>query len=412
MLGLLLILTEAQSHITVPIRASRGFSSKSFSKATAFKESLFLTASVENSFNLQYNADFFIGTPNQTLSLVLDTGSSWIWVPGTTCDCHSSRRFDSEASSTYNTTGVSKLLEYGIGSVYGYLSKESIKIDEFTAFDQDFILSYKDNDLDGLTSDGLLGLGFNSLSEGYPTFIETLYNQGAIHKKVFSLYLNHYNLDSLESAFTIGGYDSYKYGQGSAKKVSIDKSYGFWLGIVQNTAIGGYSRANPSYGIYDIGTSLLMGPLIEVSNIKNTIKAKSGALCYDYGYLICACEQGEYEKYPDLVFTINNQAFTLSAKDYIYYESGYCFVLIDSTYDYYWIIGQPFFRAYYSVYDMQTPQILLYKAADGQVSETVAGPSEFYLLGISACGLIALAIGGLYYKNYKKNQEVNYTRIV
>ena len=413
MLGLLLLFAIAQSHITVPIQAIGGFSFTSLSRQGLLNQTLSMVAQVENSKNLQYIANISIGTPGQKLSVLLDTGSSWLWLPGNVCNCHKSKHFNSTASSTYKSTNVTKILRYQTGTVWGNLSQETFQIDNKKAKSQYFISSYRDSDMDGLLSDGILGLGFNLLSENRSTFIESLYNQKVIKNKFFSLYLNNNNFSGLGSAFTIGGYNTTLYGTGPAKKVKIDSSSGYWLGVVQKFAIGSNSWSYSSPAYFDVGTSLILGPSTEVHSMLQFIISKTEGACYiNYWYIECTCKLGKYEKYPDLVFTINNQAFTVSAKDYIYYESGYCYPLIDYSYDYYWIIGQPFFRAYYSVYDMQTPQILLYKAAVGKASETVPGPSEFYLLGISACGLIALAIGGFYYKNSKKAEQVGYTRLV
>ena len=241
MLGLLLLFAIAQSHITVPIQAIGGFSFTSLSRQGLLNQTLSMVAQVENSKNLQYIANISIGTPGQKLSVLLDTGSSWLWLPGNVCNCHKSKHFNSTASSTYKSTNVTKILRYQTGTVWGNLSQETFQIDNKKAKSQYFISSYRDSDMDGLLSDGILGLGFNLLSENRSTFIESLYNQKVIKNKFFSLYLNNNNFSGLGSAFTIGGYNTTLYGTGPAKKVKIDSSSGYWLGVVQKFAIGSNS---------------------------------------------------------------------------------------------------------------------------------------------------------------------------
>ena len=70
-----------------------------------------------------YTIPLSIGTPAQPVVVVLDTGSSDLWV-NPTCSaapnqvefCNSFPRFDYTASSTLNDTGTSFLLSYGKGS--------------------------------------------------------------------------------------------------------------------------------------------------------------------------------------------------------------------------------------------------------------------------------------------------------
>ena len=76
MLHLLLILSSAQAYIKVPLKASYGSKTMSFPKSNFQLHGIISLAAVENIINLQYNAIFQIGTPPQSLSLLLDTGSS------------------------------------------------------------------------------------------------------------------------------------------------------------------------------------------------------------------------------------------------------------------------------------------------------------------------------------------------
>ena len=72
-----------------------------------------------------------IGTPPQKFQLDFDTGSANTWLnskkcfSGCTPDCN---RYDSAASSTYVKNGTSLSIQYGSGTVLGFLSTDTVEI--------------------------------------------------------------------------------------------------------------------------------------------------------------------------------------------------------------------------------------------------------------------------------------------
>ena len=89
--------------------------------------------SLANYFNNQYVGTITIGTPPQSLAVVLDTGSSDLWIPGRGCTlCGNHASFDHSKSSTYRAlkagsssgSGASSSvkffeIDYGSGTVKG-----------------------------------------------------------------------------------------------------------------------------------------------------------------------------------------------------------------------------------------------------------------------------------------------------
>jgi len=71
----------------------------------------------------QYCIDVSIGTPAQTLTLILDTGSPDLWVNPTCAtanipeECKKYPQFDYKKSKTLNATGFADVLSYGKGNV-------------------------------------------------------------------------------------------------------------------------------------------------------------------------------------------------------------------------------------------------------------------------------------------------------
>ena len=412
MLSLLFILIEVQSYITLPIESIQTFSFRPLNNSMTLNQSLSMSAAVTNYIDHQYIVSIELGTPGQKLSLILDTDSSWIWVPGKTCNCHKTKKsFNPSASSTYKSKSIIESFEYKYTPIDGYRSLETIQIDKKKATNQTFVLIHKESNLGYLQSDGIFGLANYVHYYGGPSsIIQTLYDQKVIKKQIFSLYFNNVNDKyKIPSAFTIGGYDATLYGQGSAKVVKTLTS-GYWDVKIEKVAIGTFSQTRSINGIFDSGTSTIQGPASDVASIKKIINSKVSSCNNKENLLNCPCKLGDYDNWPNLVFIIDDKGFIIHPKNYIYYNSNTCYVMINNNDKDFWRLGVPFFLAYYSVFDLETKKIILYKAAYKQ--ETLGSPNEFYLLGILACGVFALGIGGFYYRKLRKVEETSYTRIV
>ncbi|CAG8813705.1 38357_t:CDS:1, partial [Gigaspora margarita] len=86
-----------------------------------------------------YYAGIIVG--NQKLSILLDTGSSNLWVPNKNCTsatCQNHNRFD---SPTFKSEGNQWSIVYVVGSASGVTGIDDIKIGKFTADNQIFGLA-------------------------------------------------------------------------------------------------------------------------------------------------------------------------------------------------------------------------------------------------------------------------------
>lgn len=82
----------------------------------------------------------FVGTPQQDLIVVYDTGSDWLTIESNLCDTCLNHTYDHSASSTYSQyrTELSEHL-YGSAALYGYDIKDKVWLDEEgTTFVEDF----------------------------------------------------------------------------------------------------------------------------------------------------------------------------------------------------------------------------------------------------------------------------------
>ena len=404
MLIALLLLYTVESYIHVPIKLVPGARKVSRLPSSVPLDGLTqFSNSVGNNWDYYYDAMFNFGTPAQAMSLVLDTGSSWTWVPRVSCACHySENRFNSTKSSTLINTGKLMDLYYGLGEVHGYLCTDTVEVEGLRVLDQPLVLATSDGSLDGLESDGILGLGFSGLSDGYPTFVQNLKAQGEIDSAVFSLYLNHWDNAYMESAMTIGGFDAETYGQGQMTTINIISYPGFWMSSVSKLIVAGNQAGSENTAIFDTGTSYIYGPNDLVDFINDKISSAVGSCGYVYwGEISCLCSIGEYSLFPDIELKINGVIYKITPESYLSFYGGYCYPMLSYSYDSYWLIGSPFFREFYTVHDMDHGKIYAWKAKSN-ADTTLASNSQ--LLGSTGAIIFAGLVGASIYI-YRRAQD-------
>lgn len=79
----------------------------------------------------QYVGRVGIGTPPQMMSVILDTGSSNLWVTSSLCssvECHSHAALTGTASSTYRRLGNDLQVRFGTGEIEGFISEDTFTI--------------------------------------------------------------------------------------------------------------------------------------------------------------------------------------------------------------------------------------------------------------------------------------------
>jgi len=203
-----------------------------------------------------------------------------------------------------------------------------------------------------------------------------LYSAGVINRRIFSLYIGDFNFDGEgdNSVFTVGEYSTYDYSAGNMIFLPVYKPVGLW-----SLQLSGASLGDSPIGITtDIAVlnstshNLSLPPQDAESFFEMLNSAGSCGLSED-GRLLCDCGMAySVHSYPDLVLTLGTRTrFTLKPTDYFMERQEGCYLLVDSKASGSWVLGLPFLRAYYTLYDMDNELVGLAASLQGEGAGTL-----------------------------------------
>lgn len=210
-------------------------------------------------------SEITLGTPPQEFKVVLDTGSSNLWVPSSGCSsiaCYLHNKYDSSDSSTYVENGTDFSIRYGSGSLSGFVSQDVLKIGDLTVKNQDFAEATSEPGLAFAFGrfDGILGLGYDTISVNQivPPFYNML-DQGLLDEPVFAFYLGDTNKDGDDSIATFGGISKDHY-TGKMTRIPLRRK-AYWEVELNAITFGEDTAELDDTGvILDTGTSLIALP--------------------------------------------------------------------------------------------------------------------------------------------------------
>ena len=211
-------------------------------------------------------SEISIGTPPHDFKVVLDTGSSNLWVPSAECNsiaCYLHSKFDSSASSTFSKNGSSFEIRYGSGSLSGFVSQDTVTIGDLKLKKQDFAEATAEPGLAFAFGrfDGILGLGYDTISVNkiVPPFY-TMLDQGLVDEPVFSFYLGDTkNGEEDESEAMFGGIDEDHY-SGKMTMIPLRRKAYWEVGLDSITFGDASAELDNTGAILDTGTSLIALP--------------------------------------------------------------------------------------------------------------------------------------------------------
>ncbi|KAK1801411.1 hypothetical protein P4O66_023083 [Electrophorus voltai] len=323
--------------------------------------------SMTNDADLSYYGVISIGTPPQSFQVIFDTGSSNLWVPSVSCSsqaCQNHNQFNPQQSSTFQNANEALSIQYGTGSMTGYLGYDTVTVGGISVQNQIFGLSESEAPfMATMVADGILGLAYQTIAsdDATPVF-DNMMNQGLVSQDVFSVYLS--SSGEQGSVLLLGEIDS-SYYTGNIYWIPLS-SETYYQVTMDSVSINGQIVAcsGGCQAIVDTGTSLIVGPTSDISNIN----AWLGATTDQYGDATVSCSN--IQSMPEITFTLNSYTFTIPASSYIsqpylcFFQSySSCRTGFGGSSDSLWILGDVFIRNFYTIFNRQTNNVGLAQLA-------------------------------------------------
>jgi hypothetical protein len=333
-----------------------------------------------------------IGVPAQAFTVAFDTGSGNILIPSKKCTsmaCMSHRAYDEKMSSNSRPlafladpnaslpedgTRDTVKIHVGTGDADGYFTTDRVCIGVDadlcapTAFIEATDMSAEPFNL--LTFDGILGIGLpdSSLDKVF-NFMGNLAEHKSLRNDRFAIWLAKPG-DSRDSEMTLGGFDGKELGSEVVWTPvrNLDGQSGYWEVKIHDVAVNGMKMgicgAKGCRGALDTGTSVIAGPSEMITAALLELNVEDD--CANYASL------------PILGFAIDHYVLNIDPSDYVKKTSEHCIHQLEAL-DIpppkgpVILLGDPFLRRYYTIYDRDSLQVgislAIHNDEDGQAED-------------------------------------------
>jgi len=394
---------------------------------------------LQNGYDNIYFIDAQVGTPGQSERMIVDTGSSDMWLVKTS--------YGAEASST--STSVEEpvvTIHYGMGAISGSEVTDRVCFAGLCIDNQAFVLDTNDSMHVEKMTDGLFGLAYPALAVGRGmTLLQNLQSNGPYKNFTFALSLRHWD-DAENSSIVIGELQDVLMEAPRAEGVTLPLLGAMssitgeilppmWWAVRTLVSIGpGPHVLLP--GVLDSGTSMVVVPEFQyVQLLYALIGAEHLKDCFTTPGQPLLCPCGTPVQPMNFAFRGTNGShlnISLTAEDLLLpmpvvvlrhgrrYPMQACRLglMAGPPNLQFWILGDVFLRKVYAVHDVFGRRVMLFpqrvfegqtKSIVGMLDEHARRPdAALALLLLTAMALTLCAVGGRFHRQAKVSEVDGY----
>lgn len=342
-----------------------------------------------------YSVQLNIGSPFQQVEVLVDTGSSDLWITGSDnpyclgtrnsqilpsdqIDCSQYGTFNKSQSSTWsqNITALPFFISYGDTTfASGVWGQDQLHLEDINVTGLSFAVANRTNSTVGVLGVGLPSLEVTNAARNgyqYDNFPMILKRSGATSSSAYSLFLN--SLDEEHGSILFGAVDNSKY-TGSLYTIPLIntlQSYGYNQPIQFEVTLQGIGLSGDDNDsnvtltttkipvLLDSGTTLTYLPKPILDNLADNINA---TFSERYGYYVVPCNfdgnsSSNFNDNSQLVFDFGGFHIDTPLKDYLISISRNTCILglipQDSNSG---VLGDTFLSHAYVVYDLERLEI-------------------------------------------------------
>ncbi|KAI0083858.1 aspartic peptidase domain-containing protein [Irpex rosettiformis] len=277
-----------------------------------------------------------VGTPPQTFTVLFDTGSSDIFLPGPNCN---------SAACNGHQSGSVQGRQYADKVSFGDLTTTTQALGAATVYSTNF-------GANTFPPDGMVGMAYQSISRfNSPPLFQSLAQNNTL-PPIFS-----FKMTESDSELLLGGADQSLY-SGSFTYTPVT-TQGFWqvtLGSVNVNSTAVASLRNVQ-SIIDTGTTLILAPYKQAKAFYASIPGSKNAVAsVGNGFYTfpCSSTQTVSLTYSGRSFNIDPQHFNLGRVDP---GSNDCVGAIVGTSFNFWIVGGTFLQNVYTTFDLGSNRV-------------------------------------------------------
>ncbi|CAL9735200.1 aspartic proteinase Mkc7p [Monosporozyma servazzii] len=373
-----------------------------------------------------YSVELEIGTPTQEVTVLVDTGSSDLWVMGSNnpycksssnsqistsdrIDCGEFGTFDSDKSSTWsrNESASRFSIQYGDTTfASGVWGQDRLHLEDLNITGLSFAVANRTNSTVGVLGVGLPGLETTNSGRNayqYDNFPMVLKRAGATESTAYSLYLN--SLQEEHGSILFGAVDNSKYSGPlyTIPLINTLRGYGYETPIQFDVTLQGIGLSDGDNNstltstkvpaLLDSGTTLTYLPKSLLDDLADKIGAR---YIERYGYYMVPCNSegtssSAFDDDTSLVFDFGGFHIRTPLKDYLVQAlTNTCILGLIPQDSNGVILGDTFLTHAYVVYDLDNLEISMaqakyiedydaedYKSADIQtINSSVPGATK------------------------------------